>query len=502
MPDGTSENGDPQQPPPAKSRPMDRLEKHMARGRGDLLTGSLRTTVFLLALPVLCEQFLTFCVGFVDTFLSGRIGPEATEAVGFGAYVGWLASMFFGLVGTGTTALVARYWGAGDFPQANRIMNRSMALAAVMGLIFYAIIFTAAPGLAHLLRMHGTAGRIVVRYLRLDGLGHLFTCLSLVGAAALRGSGDMRTPMFILGVVNVINMVVSTLLVYGFGPYAVADGFVVHVAPVGIDGIVIGTVTARFIGGMLMLGVLGAGLSGLHLVRREWRVRGQTVRRILRIGLPAALDGAVMWTGQLLFLMVIGNLPGSGPHSPGASSGSGSEIFAAHFIGVRVEAITYLPAVAWGYAAATIVGQSLGAGNRDRAVRAGHEAVRQCSLLAIGITLAFYFGAGAIYRVMHQDAAVREIGVPAFQMLAFFQVPLVVSIVYVFSLRGAGDTRYPLLITLVGVIAVRLPLAYLCGIVLSGGLIGAWIGMCADMALRAVLVGVRYLRGRWVGTVV
>ena len=111
-------------------------------------------------------------------------------------------------------------------------------------------------------------------------------------------------------------------------------------------------------------------------------------------------------------------------------------------------------------------------------------------------------GAPAIYALMHKESLVSEVGVPAFRMLSFFQVPLVISIIYVMAIRGAGDTRFPLLMTILGVLCVRLPVAYLCGIVLEGGLIGAWIGMCADMALRAVLAMFRYVFGRWVETIV
>jgi multidrug resistance protein, MATE family len=257
----------------------------------------------------------------------------------------------------------------------------------------------------------------------------------------------------------------------------------------GIDGIVLGTITARFCGGMLMLGVLAAGRSGLKLARGEWTLRGETVRRILRIGVPAAFDGLIMWAGHFAFLTIV-------------SYSGGRFAFAAHVVGIQVEAITYLPAVAWGRAAATMIGQSLGARNPPRAYRAGHEAVAQCSLLAAVLTLVFFAGAGPIFEVMHRDETVREIGVPAFRLLAFFQVPLVVSIIYVHSLHGAGETRSPMLITLFGVLAVRLPLAYVCGVVLEGGLIGAWIGMFADVTVRAGLVAVRFARGRWNETVV
>jgi putative MATE family efflux protein len=450
------------------------------RGRPDLLAGNLRRTVFVLALPVLGEQFLHYLVGLTDTWLSGRISSAATSAVGLGAYVGWLASLFFSLIATGTTALVARHWGAGEIDEANRVTNRSIALAMVIGAVFYALLFVLAPWFARLLEMHGEIGRTVVRYLRLDGIGYVFMSLSVVGSAALRGSGDMRTPMLVLGLVNVINMAVSSALVFGPGP----------IPAIGIDGIVAGTVVARFSGGLLLLAVLARGSHDLRLRRRELRVRGATVRRILRIGIPAGIEGGVMWAGHFVFLMIIANL---------SAAGRSSDVFAAHMVGIRVEALTYLPAVAWGAAAATLIGQSLGAKRSDRALRGGHEAALQCSLLAALISLAFYVGARPIYELMHTEPAVVEIGIAPFRLLALFQVPLVWSIVYVFALRGAGDTRFPLVFTLIGTLLVRVPAAYVCGIVLKGGLYGAWIGMCGDVALRAVFALVRFSRGRWTG---
>jgi putative MATE family efflux protein len=453
--------------------------------RPPIVSGPLRSTILLLALPVLLEQLLSFSVGLYDTYLSGHLGDSvsanATTAVGMAAYVGWLASMIFGLVGTGTTALVSRFWGAGEFTQANRVANRSIALAAALGGIVFLILFSAAPLVPQFMNMQPEPERIVIRYLRIDGIGHIFTAISLIGAAALRGSGDMRSPMWILGLVSVLNIIVSTTLVNGLGP----------IPKMGVDGIVLGTVTARVTGGLLMLAALARGLSGLRLIRKELTFRGELVSRILRIGRPAALDGLIMWGGHFVFLKIISML-GQGEFE--------SPIFAAHIIGIQLEAITYLPAVAWGHAAATTIGQSLGSSNQDRAIGAGHEAVVQCCLLSLVITLIFFFGSHAIYGLMHGNAQVVAIGAPAFRMVALFQIPLAVSIIYVFALRGAGDTRFPMWITVIGVIGVRIPVAYVCGVVLEGGLYGAWIGMCADMAVRAILATVRYRRSGWADT--
>ena len=197
-------------------------------------------------MPVLLEQFLSFCVGLYDTLLAGHLGNQqsepATVAVGIGAYVGWLATMLFSLVAAGTTALVARARGAEDNQDANRVTNRSFALAAVAGLGFLVVILPLAPWVARAVARDAEAIAIATRYLRLDAIGLVFTSLSLVGSAALRGCGDMRTPMWILGAVSVVNVIASTILVHGLGP----------VPPLGVDGIVTGTIITRSLGGLAM----------------------------------------------------------------------------------------------------------------------------------------------------------------------------------------------------------------------------------------------------------
>ncbi len=457
-----------------------RVSRLAAVDREWLLTGNLRPVVWMLALPVLGEQFLSFCVGTTDLFLAGHlpegVSQSATTSVGLAAYVGWLASLAFTLIAAGTTAMVARARGAQDVDLANRVANRSLTMSIVMGLGVMVALFLAAPLLAGLLGLTGATRDMAVRYLRLDAIGLVFMSIGYIGSAALRGCGNMRLPMLMLGTVSILNIIVSCSLVYGWGP----------ITPWGVDGIVVGTVIARMIGGLLIVGVLARGVSGLKLHSSELRMRGETSRRVLAIGIPAGIDGIVMWGGHFVFLRIISEL--------------GETELATHMVGIRLEAITYLPAVAWGAAAATLIGQSLGAGDPERAKHAGQEAVRQCGLLGLFITAGFLLGAGPLLRLMNNSPGVWEVGVPAIRLMALFQIPLIASIIYVAGLRGAGDTRYPMLMTMFSTFVVRLPLAWICGVVLDGGLFGAWIGMCADMLVRGVLAAWRFHSGLWVTT--
>ncbi len=459
---------------------VDHTDSAAARS-GSANLGTVRRTLIVLALPVLGEELLNSFVGLFDIFLAGRLGVEATSAVGLASYVAWLVTMLFMLVGTGTTALVARETGSGDKRAANHWANQSLGLAVGLGLVSCILMYLLAPVFGRLQSMSGEMYSVVVRYLRIETVAHVFTSVTLIGAAALRGVGDMRTPLKILATVNIVNVIASYALVYGTGP----------LPSMGIDGIVMGTVVGRVVGGLMTIWIFWRGRSGLRFSRFDLRPMWTSVRRILRIGLPAAVDGIILWSGHFVFLIVVANL----------GDGSSSAVYyAAHIIGVRVEALTYLPAVAWSKAAATMVGQALGARDEQRALRSGHEAVKQCGVLAIVLTAVYYFGAEVIYDLMQDDPQVGLVGVPAFKMVAFFQIFLITSIIYVGSLRGAGDTRYPMLITIVCILTVRLPVGYLFGIVLDLGLVGAWVGMCCDMTLRAFLAWLRFHRGRWVTT--
>lgn len=446
-----------------------------------ILTGPTRRTLFFLALPVLAEQILNTLVGLVDVFLAGQISATATSAVGVAAYVTWLVSMLVMLVGIGASALIARTEGAGHHSEANHFANQAISLAAIFGIGIAIANFLAAPLFARAFNMNGEAFEVTVTYLRIESLGHFFHSITIVASASFRGIGRMKIPMVVFALMNLMNVVCSVTFMYGLGP-----------APrLGVNGIVTGTVFAQIVGACTIVAILAQGKAGLQLHLRDMMIRLQSAARIMRIGFPAAVDGAVMWTGQFIFLLIIARL---------APNPLGEAYLAAHIIAVRFEAFTYLPAVAWGAAVSTMIGQSLGAGDTKRAIHAGNEGVLQCASLACLLGLSYFMGAEIIYRVMSTDPLVQEVGTKPFRFLAILQPLLATSIVYIAGLRGAGDTRYPLLFSIFGAFFIRVPLGYTFGILLEGGLIGAWVGMFGDMIWRALAAVVRYHRGRWIHT--
>ncbi len=462
-------------PPAAETaRPLPPAEP----GRIESLpAGSLSRQLWILALPMLGEQFFNFTIGMVDTFLAGQISKEATAAVGTAAYMGWFFGMAMQLLAVGSGALVSRMFGERRIDVAGKALNQSFLSALVLGAVLTVGIGLSASAIADSLSVTPAARDICTTYLRIDALGFVAASVTFIGGAVLRGAGDTRTPMAVMILVNIINVIVSFALVYGWG-----------VPAMGVVGIVVGTLIARVVGGLLMLAVLIAGRRGMRLHWSGLRPDFAIILRMARIGLPSFVEAMIMWSAHYVFLRII-------LHT--AAGELATVNYAAHLIAVRLEAITYLPAVAWMTASATMIGQYLGAGQLDKARWSGHTAALQGGLLTGGVMLAFFFLAGPIWMAMTEDEAVRAIGVPAFRYLAFTQPFIAVMIIYVGSLRGAGDTRWPMLISFVTSAFIRLPLAYVGGVVLGGGLLGAWVGMFADNILRCVLMFARYTHGGW-----
>ena len=452
-----------------------------------ILTGNLRMAVLWLALPVLAEQLLNSLVGFVDTWLSGHldasISAAATSAIGIAVYVNWLAELLYSLVGTGSTAVVARHWGAGERDKANRVASCSMSLSLVIGVMGIAAVYFMAPVFGDILELEDDSREMAVQYMQLVCFAHIFTAINLIGSAVLRGAGDMRTPMWVLGLVSVLNVVFSSVLVFGAGP----------IPAMGIVGIAWGTILARLVGSVLMLTVLIGGRTDLIARPSIFSVSDrESTGRIMRIGGPALLDGILLWTGHFLFLKVISGL-GSTPDEARAT-------FAAHIVGIQVEALNYLPAFAWGTAGATLVGQCLGAGDPRRARRGGHEAAFQAGLLALVTMVVFFFGAELIYAFMHRDPAVGMIGVPALRILALAEIPLSLTIVYLVAVKGAGDTKTPLLLNFAGIFLIRLPIGYWLAVTQGWGLTGAWASIGIDVALRGSVATFYFHSSRWAKT--
>ena len=443
-----------------------------------------------LSLPVLAEQLLNMLVGFADTWLAGNllVGEQYLAAMTLNAYLLWLLGSLVSVVSIGTTALTARFIGAGNRAVASHAMNQSLVLGVAFGTALVLLGYLWADNLVYAIGLEADAAPLAIQYIYILLPAIPIFMLEQIAFAALRGAGDTVTGLAVMTVVNVINVLVSAGLVVGWGP----------LPALGWSGVAIGTATAYVAGGAIVLLLLMRGRAGLRIERRLLLPDWGMMRRLLRVGVPAGCDSAAVNLCQLWFLSIISQM--------------GNLAAAAHGVAIRVEALAYLPGTAFQVAAATLAGQHLGARDERRAVRSVVMACLAGTIVMTCAGVAFYF-LGEELAGLFVSSAQEEVAVgaaPLLQIIAVAMPPFALLMVLSGALRGAGDTRWPLLVTFVGYLGVRIPLAYWLAwetffvpgtqLEVQGlglGVRGAWFAMAADLTVRGVLIVGRFFHGGW-----
>jgi len=448
------------------------------RQLGGKLTGlTLPQQVFALSLWPFLEQVLNFLVMFVDTALAGRISVEATNAIGVASFAGWLMRLMQMAVAVGSTALVARAVGGRHKRLANAVVGQSIIMAIIIGLISGLVIFAGARPIGYFTNLTGQSLELTLTYLHIIALAAVGSSLLAVATAIMKGAGDTRTPFIIMVIVNLLNIGVSLLLVYGPAP----------IGGHGVAGIAIGTAVAWSIGALLALYVLVRGWGGVKLHLPRLKPHWHTVRRITRIGMPSFFESMGMWSGNFIVFAIVGLLGKAGAEA----------VWGAHMVGIRVEAISFMPGFAIGTAAATLAGQYLGLGDPQRA----RLAVGLCCLIGASIMtvigFAFILIPEPLVRLVTNEPELLAATPPLLQIIGPVQLFLGSYMILAQALRGAGDTRTTMIMTFSSIYFIRLPAAYLLAITFGLGLNGIWYAMAGELVIRGLLFTARYLHGGW-----
>lgn len=443
-----------------------------------------------LAWPVFTEEILNMLVGYTDWWLAGHYlqGTSYQAAMGLIAYSLWLVPSLFSAIAIGAVALTARFVGAGDLRSARHVTAQALLGGTILAVLATALVAFGAPTFTRLMQLEPQAAAHAVRYLYILVPIIPLLMIEQVGIACLRGAGDTFSGLAIKVLVNVVNSGLSAGLVLGLGP----------LPKLGWEGLAIGTAAGHGLAGVIILILLWRGRAGLKLERTMLRPDWTLLRRLLRVGLPGGMDVLALISCHLVYVSIINRL--------------GTLAAAAHGLGVQIEAIAYLPGSAFQVSAATMTGQLLGAHQPQRAMRAALVALALGGtfMCSVGVLLFFFAPQFAGFftgdatdptaRVAAELLPIVSLAMPCFAVLSILSG----------ALRGAGDTRWPLLVTFVGLIGIRIPgaalLAWqaievpLLGVSIPGfglGVHGAWYAMILDVLVRSTLIAWRFLGGAW-----
>ena len=448
----------------------------MAGATADASAKVASTSVFQLAWPVMVANLLQTLTTTVDVIMVGSLGSEAPAAVAAVGFGGQFIFLFFSVmisVSAGTIALVARAIGANDLAEADHILKQSLVLGALLSipLTLFGLLF-AEPMLA----VFGAAADVVSlggAYIRIISLVVFFQFIAFLGSAALRGAGDTVTPLWLGVLVNVVNFGINVNLIFG-------NAFVPRL---GVPGAAIGTSISYVIGALALIAILLRGKHRLKLHLSGGWVHMDAVRRIFRIGWPAALEQILL---QVAFLLWVGMVVVFG-----------TQILAAHQIGLRIQSFAFMPGFGFAIAATALVGQNLGARNPEEAEKSGWEAMKFSVVVMSVIAIGIFLFAEFIARAFIGDPVVVSWSVTFIRIHAVSIPAVGIFFAIDGALRGAGDTRFPLMTSLSGMYLVRLPLSAIFGFVLGWGIVGIWIPLVIEYYYRSAVIANHFRRGKW-----
>lgn len=432
--------------------------------------------IWALAWPTLLYNVLELSLGVADLLMVRGLGFEATAAIGLTRQIAFLVEASALAVATGVIALVSQGVGAGDRRQVEGVMHQGTRLVLLLTPpITLAGYLLSRPLLVAMQADEAALGH-AVPYLHIYFLGTVFLWGTVIPAAIFRGGGDAKTPLKLATAVAVLNVPLNYVFIFGAGPWA----------PMGVAGAAVGTVAARAIGAGLYLVLLTRGtrhgrVRFRPLLGLDWPL----IRRMLRIGMPPALAGVARNGARVVYLGLLG------------AGALGASMHAAAGVGLQVRLVSVLPALAFQVAAATLVGQAVGARRFDLAHSVGQRSVLLLGLIMAAVVAATFVLAEPIAALFIVDPEVAALGATVLRWFAVAQFFSSLSIGTQGALTGAGDTKPIFRYTVVTQWGVLLALTLVLLVGLDWEPEGALLAWVAAPAVQVLLMQRLFRSGRW-----
>jgi len=441
----------------------------------DFTTGSLNRAILLLAIPMILEMVLESLFAVVDVFWVGRLGADAVATIGLTESLLMLVFAIGLGLSLSTTAMVARRIGEKDPTGAAiagvQAIAIGLAISFVVGLpcVFYA---------PELLRLMGASPQVIsvgsgYARIALGGCGAIM--MLFLNNAIFRGAGDAAIAMRLLWVSNIINLVLDPCLIFGWGPFP----------RLGVTGAAAATLTGRSIGVLYQFYRLLRGTERIRILREQIRVNLRVLLRLLRVSVTGILQFAIAHTSWIGLVRIV--------------SIFGSAALAGYTIAIRILIFVILPSWGLSNAAATLVGQNLGAKQPERAQISVWRTGFYNMLFLGGVGVLFLIFATPTVRLFTNDPVVVPLAATALRILSYGNIGYAYGMVMLQAFNGAGDTVTPTIVHFFGFWLLEIPLAYALALPLRMGANGVYISIVVAEGAIAVAGVLLFRRGRWKG---
>jgi len=457
---------------------FDLVKEAIFGSKRDFTAISVDQAIFLLAVPMVLEMAMEALFAIVDTFFVAHLGADSTATVGITE--GMLTMVYAIAVGMsmGTTAVVARRTGEKDGPGAARAAVQSIVLGIGISALIFAFCFPFAPRLLALMGASPGILHVGSTYSRvmLSGSG-VIVMLFLINAI-FRGVGDAAVAMRVLWLANFINLCLDPCLILGLGPFP----------RLGVTGAAVSTTTGRSIGILFQLYILWRGSERMKILREHLRIDLKVMANILRLAGNGILQFMVATASWVVMVRMIQSF--------------GSAATAGYTVAIRIVYFSILPSWGLGSAAATLVGQNLGAKHPDKAEQSVWRASFFNMIFLGALSLVFLFFAPQLIGIFSHDPEVIKVGASCLRIISACYVLFAYGMVIVQAFNGAGDTFTPTIINLVCYWIVQLPLAFFLSRSLQLGANGIFWAILFTETLLGIISILVFRLGRWKSKVV
>ncbi len=433
-----------------------------------------------LTVPVFLELLISSLFGMVDMMMVGNSGaPSITTpsiaATGITNQVMLIGIAMAQAMSTGGTAMISRYYGAGEPGKIPNVVKHVIFL--MVGILIIPFLLINQIYSRELMTFIGAEKETIaigLNYFKIVTFGFSFQAINLAIFASMRGVGDTKTPMVLNVAVNLLNVFGNYILIFGK----------LGLPKLGVTGAGISTCISQVVAFIVLVIMLS---NKDHLVKLDlakgFKFNKTILNNLLKVGGPAALEQVGFRLGVVMFIKII--------------SGLGTVAYATHQIASNIISLSFAPGQAFGIAASTLVGRSLGENRIDKAENFIIDSNRLALMSSVFFALIFYFFGPSLVGFYTEDQNIINMSGNVMKVIALIQPFQASAFAISGGLRGAGDTISTLIVTIIGVFVIRLSAAYVFINIIHLGVVGAWLAMLLDQIIRWIGISLRYKTGKW-----
>lgn len=433
-------------------------------------------TALNMAVPAIIESFFVAFAGLVDSFMVSTIGSDAVAAVGLTTQPKFLGLSIFFAMNVAISALVARRFGENERRKANSILLTSLLLVLGFAFVLSISLVVFAPQIMDLCGSTPETHDGAVAYYRIVMGGMIFNCIQMAINSAQRGAGNTRITMITNITSNTINIIFNYLLIGGH----------CGLPALGIRGAALATVLGTVVACVMsIISIMKADffVSIPYIIKEKVRPTVESLKDIVKLGYSVFFEQILMRIGFMATAIM--------------AADQGNAAMAAHQVAMNIMGLSFSFGDGLQSAAVALIGRSLGEKKPEKAKEFGGTCQMIGGIISVSLAVIYFLGAKGLMSMFFEEAEIVNIGVGIMRIIIVIVLFQVRQVIYMGCLRGAGDTLYTAVASLVSATIIRTVGSYICGYTLAWGIVGIWFGVLADQISRYIFATIRFKAGKW-----